>query len=95
MHSSIRKPSAPKVEPARLSDELRSDAASSDTPQALEQCERRRSGSVRRSDYASAAGSPAASTSRAHSRRFQSGTGGSQSARGVKRERSTSCSLWM
>ena len=41
------------------------------------------------------AGSPAASTSRAQSRRFQSGTGGSQSARGVKRERSTSCSLWM
>ena len=41
------------------------------------------------------AGSPAGRTSRAHSRRFQSGTGGSQASRGTKRERSTSCSLWM
>jgi hypothetical protein len=36
------------------------------------------------------AGSPAGSTSLAHSVRFHPGTGGSHSARGTKRERSTS-----
>ena len=45
--------------------------------------------------HSARAGSPAGSTSRAHSRRFQSGTGGSDAFRGTKRDRSTSSSLWM
>jgi len=47
------------------------------------------------SRFGSAAGSPSGSASRDHSRVFHAGAGVAHSERGTKRDRSTSCSLWM